>query len=184
MIKEHDYEPVWGLPEKLPEGEVILWQGKPDQRAFARRALHLPGLASYFAVLIAARIASVLMAGASLPVTAMDALYFIGPSLLVIAIALVFAWAVVRATPQAKTRAIPITSSDGTMKYSASSAVTGSEAPAISTETMRAATSTPKYAARPGRCRARRAKARWSGRPCQRIASPSGSFSGRPQTGS
>ncbi|WP_431272744.1 hypothetical protein [Dankookia sp. P2] len=20
MIKEHDYEPVWGLPEKLPEG--------------------------------------------------------------------------------------------------------------------------------------------------------------------
>jgi hypothetical protein len=98
VIKEHDYEPVWGLPEKLPEGEVILWQGKPDQRAFARRALHLPGLASYFAVLIAARIASVLMAGASLPVTAMDALYFIGPSLLVIAIALVFAWAVVRTT--------------------------------------------------------------------------------------
>jgi len=98
VIKEHDYEPVWGLPEKLPEGETILWQGRPDLRAFARRALHLPGLAAYFGVLVAARIVSVLMAGASLPVTAMDALWFIGPSLLVIAIALVFAWGVVRTT--------------------------------------------------------------------------------------
>ncbi len=98
MIKEHDYEPVWGLPEKLPEGEAILWQGRPDQRAFARRALHLPGLAAYFGVLVLARIVSVLMAGASLPVTAMDALWFIVPSLLVIGIALVFAWGVVRTT--------------------------------------------------------------------------------------
>jgi hypothetical protein len=98
VIKEHDYEPVWGLPAKLPEGETILWQGRPDQRAFARRALHLPGLAAYFGVLVAARIASVLMAGASLPVTAMDALWFIVPSLLVIGIALVFAWGVVRTT--------------------------------------------------------------------------------------
>ncbi|TDH63182.1 PH domain-containing protein [Dankookia rubra] len=98
MIKEHDYEPVWGLPEKLPEGEVIFWQGRPDQRAFARRALHLPGLAAYFGVLVAARVVSVLMAGASLPVTARDALWFILPSLLVIGIALVFAWGVVRTT--------------------------------------------------------------------------------------
>ncbi|HYI05579.1 MAG TPA: photosynthetic complex putative assembly protein PuhB [Reyranella sp.] len=98
MIKEHDYEPVWGLPAKLPEGETILWQGRPDQRAFARRALHLPGLATYFGVLVLARIVSVLMAGASLPVTAMDALWFIVPSLLVIGIALVFAWGVVRTT--------------------------------------------------------------------------------------
>jgi hypothetical protein len=98
VIKEHDYEPVWGLPEKLPEGEVVLWQGRPDQRAFARRALHLPGLATYFGVLVLARIVSVLMAGASLPVTAMDALWFIVPSLLVIGIALVFAWGVVRTT--------------------------------------------------------------------------------------
>jgi hypothetical protein len=98
VIKEHDYEPVWGLPGTLPEGEVILWQGRPDRRAFARRALHLPGLAAYFGVLVAARIVSVLMAGASLPVTAMDALWFILPSLLVIGIALVFAWGVVRTT--------------------------------------------------------------------------------------
>ncbi|WP_431272523.1 photosynthetic complex putative assembly protein PuhB [Dankookia sp. P2] len=60
--------------------------------------MHLPGLATYFAVLVAARIVSVLMAGASLPVTAMDALWFVVPSMLVIGIALVFAWGVVRTT--------------------------------------------------------------------------------------
>ncbi|MFZ4406022.1 MAG: photosynthetic complex putative assembly protein PuhB [Paracraurococcus sp.] len=98
MIKEHEYEPVWGLPEQLPEGETILWQGRPDLRAFARRALHLPGLATYFGVLVAARIVSVLMAGASLPVTALDALWFILPSLLVIGLGLAFAWGVVRTT--------------------------------------------------------------------------------------
>ena len=97
-IREHEYEPVWGLPEKLPEGETVLWQGRPDMRAFARRALHLPGLATYFAVLVGARIVSVLMAGASLPVTALDALWFIAPSLLVISLGILFAWGVARTT--------------------------------------------------------------------------------------
>lgn len=98
MIKEHDYEPVWGLPEKLPEGETILWQGRPDRRAFARRALHLPGLAAYFGVLVAARMVSVLMAGASLPMTLLDALWFVVPSVVVILLGLAFAWGVTRTT--------------------------------------------------------------------------------------
>ncbi|TCZ65990.1 photosynthetic complex putative assembly protein PuhB [Roseicella aquatilis] len=98
MIREHDYEPVRGLPERLPEGESILWQGAPDRRTFARRALHLPGLAAYFAVLVAARVASVLMAGASLPVTARDALWFVLPSAAVILLGLLFAWGVARST--------------------------------------------------------------------------------------
>jgi hypothetical protein len=97
-VREHDYEPVWGLPERLPEGESILWQGAPDRRAFARRALHLPGLAAYFAVLVAARVASVLMAGASLSVAARDALWFTLPSVAVIALGLLFAWGVARTT--------------------------------------------------------------------------------------
>lgn len=98
MIGEHDYEPVWGLPERLPEGETILWQGRPEWRGFALRALHLPGLALYFAALIAARIVSVLLAGASIPTTAMDALWFLVPSVVVLGLALLFAWGVVRTT--------------------------------------------------------------------------------------
>jgi hypothetical protein len=41
---EHDdfaVEPVKGLPEKPPAGEVILWQGRPDTWALAREALNL-----------------------------------------------------------------------------------------------------------------------------------------------
>ena len=32
MSAEHEFEPVPGLPETLPEGESMLWQGKPGWR--------------------------------------------------------------------------------------------------------------------------------------------------------
>jgi hypothetical protein len=97
-VREHDYEPVWGLPERLPDGETILWQGKPEWWNFAWRALHLPVLAAYFGVLVVARIVSVLMAGASVAVTARDALWFIAPSLGVLGLVLLLAWGIARTT--------------------------------------------------------------------------------------
>lgn len=53
MIREHDSEPVPGLPEALPPGETILWQGRPDWRSFALHGFHARKLAIYFAILIA-----------------------------------------------------------------------------------------------------------------------------------
>jgi hypothetical protein len=50
-MREHDSEPVPGLPEYLPQGETILWQGAPSWRPFALRAFHLRGLAAYFTAL-------------------------------------------------------------------------------------------------------------------------------------
>ena len=50
-MDEHEFEASPGLPERLPEGERLLWQGAPDWKALARRAYHLPELAGYFAVL-------------------------------------------------------------------------------------------------------------------------------------
>ena len=64
--REHDGEPQPGLPEALPAGERLLWQGAPDARVLARRAFHLRGLALYFAVLIVWRIAHLVGEGASL----------------------------------------------------------------------------------------------------------------------
>lgn len=52
-IKEHDFEPLPGLPAPLPEGEAILWQGRPAWRAVARRAMHTRMVAIYFVALIA-----------------------------------------------------------------------------------------------------------------------------------
>ncbi len=51
-MREHEIEPVPGLPEKLPEGEGILWQGSPRWWSLASRALHLRGLAIYFALMV------------------------------------------------------------------------------------------------------------------------------------
>lgn len=44
-------EPIQGLPERPPEGEEILWQGRPDALALARQSLLLYWVAGYFALL-------------------------------------------------------------------------------------------------------------------------------------
>ena len=49
---EHEFEAAPGLPEPLPAGEKILWQGAPDWRALAVRAFHLRKLAIYFAAML------------------------------------------------------------------------------------------------------------------------------------
>lgn len=49
---EHEFEAAPGLPEALPAGERLLWQGSPDARLIARQALHLHKVAAYFALLL------------------------------------------------------------------------------------------------------------------------------------
>jgi hypothetical protein len=51
-VREHDNEPLLGLPETLPPGERLLWQGSPDFLTFARRVLHVNKVVLWF-VLIA-----------------------------------------------------------------------------------------------------------------------------------
>lgn len=97
-LAEHDYEPVRGLPQRPPEGEQILWQGAPDWRLMARRSLHMPVLAAYFALLVSARAVAVALRGESLPGVVLDALWFVLPSLLVLGLVAAFAWGVARTT--------------------------------------------------------------------------------------
>ncbi len=52
---EHEFEAAYGLPEPLPKGESILWQGAPDVRDLAVRVFHLKKVAVYFVVLMAVR---------------------------------------------------------------------------------------------------------------------------------
>jgi Bacterial PH domain len=49
---EHEFEAQLGLPEKLPEGEVILWQGAPNAWAMGVHAFHLRTLGIYFALML------------------------------------------------------------------------------------------------------------------------------------
>lgn len=50
------FEPVRGLPEALPEGEHILWQGSPAPLRLARDALGLTWVAGYFVLLTVWRV--------------------------------------------------------------------------------------------------------------------------------
>ncbi|WP_353132383.1 photosynthetic complex putative assembly protein PuhB [Limnohabitans sp.] len=51
---EYEFEPQFGLPERLPSDEFIVWQGSPDVAALASSAFHIKKLAIYFALLIIA----------------------------------------------------------------------------------------------------------------------------------
>lgn len=63
---EHEFEPQHGLPEALPPGERLLWQGAPDWKAMAVEVFHLRQLALYFAVILLLRAGFVLADGAGL----------------------------------------------------------------------------------------------------------------------
>lgn len=53
MTEEHDdfaFEPVRGLPDRLPEGERLLWQGAPSWWRLAVHAFHVRKVAIYFGI--------------------------------------------------------------------------------------------------------------------------------------
>jgi len=50
---EHEFEPARGLPEHLPSGERVIWQGSPDAGSVARRIYRVPHAAAYFGTMLA-----------------------------------------------------------------------------------------------------------------------------------
>ena len=56
---EHEFEAALGLPEPLPAGETILWQGVPSWTAMAKHVFRLQWLAVYFAVIVVLQVFSV-----------------------------------------------------------------------------------------------------------------------------
>jgi hypothetical protein len=60
-MEDHDdfaFEPVPGLPEALPRGETMLWQGSPDWQALAISAFQLRKVAVYFGLLLTWKLAT------------------------------------------------------------------------------------------------------------------------------
>jgi len=93
---EHEFEAELGLPEPLPRGERLLWQGSPDWRVMAREALHTRTLSIYFAVLLALRGATTLSNGGSLLDAAEAMLWLLPLAVLAIAVLSVIAWLIAR----------------------------------------------------------------------------------------
>lgn len=95
---EHDFEPVHGLPEALPAGEHILWQGAPDWQQLAVRAFHVRKLAVYFSLLLALQVAVVLNNGGSLGAAALSLLWPASLALLALGACLLLAYLSARTT--------------------------------------------------------------------------------------
>ncbi len=58
-----DFEPVPGLPEELPDGERILWQGAPNWKVLTLSAFYVGGVLVYFVLLMAWRLYARTQAG-------------------------------------------------------------------------------------------------------------------------
>jgi hypothetical protein len=56
---EYEFEAALGLPEPLPQDEIILWQGAPNWKSMAKNVFHLQWLSLYFAVIVIWQIISV-----------------------------------------------------------------------------------------------------------------------------
>lgn len=93
---EHEFEAQPGLPEPLPRGERLLWQGSPDWRVLAREALHTRLLAVYFAGLLALRAATVLSGGGTLLAAAESVLILLPLAVLALGVLAGLAWLIAR----------------------------------------------------------------------------------------
>ena len=97
-VHEHEFEPQHGLPERLPAGEHLLWQGTPDWRVIARRVFHVNKVAAYFALMLAWRFATTLNDGGTL-VEALRSLAWLAPlAALGLGLLALLAWLTARTT--------------------------------------------------------------------------------------
>jgi hypothetical protein len=97
-VSEFEVEPVPGLPEELPEGESLRWQGAPRWGVLAVRAFHARTVAIYFGILIALRLGYLVMTGAPGKVALLSGLWLAIMCLLAVGILTLLAWAFARST--------------------------------------------------------------------------------------
>jgi hypothetical protein len=95
-LTEHGFEPVPGLPENLPQGETLLWQGRPGWRGFARGALHVRAIAAYFSLVAAWQGASVATSGGSVAESIAAAAVMMAIGAMPIAFLVAYAWMAAR----------------------------------------------------------------------------------------
>ena len=95
---EHEFEAAYGLPEPLPKGETILWQGAPDFSDLAVRVFHMRKVAIYFAVLAGIRGFFIYSSGAGALTIIAGILIVAGLALTAMAALGILAWLTARTT--------------------------------------------------------------------------------------
>jgi hypothetical protein len=97
-MTEYAYEPVPGLPERLPPGEVVLWQGAPRWQSLARHAFHTRAVAIYFLALVLLHFMWKFTGGEPLRSAVAGALWLMVLATIAIGLLVLLAWAMSRST--------------------------------------------------------------------------------------
>jgi Bacterial PH domain len=97
-MSDFDFERTDGLPGPLPEGERILWQGKPQWLSLAVHAFHVRKIAIYFAGLAVAQAIFRWADGGSLSQQGAALLWLVPMGLAAVAILAGLAWLSARTT--------------------------------------------------------------------------------------
>ncbi|WP_295448548.1 photosynthetic complex putative assembly protein PuhB [uncultured Thiodictyon sp.] len=97
-MTEYAYEPVPGLPEQLPPGESVLWQGAPRWQSLARYAFHTRAVALYFLALVLLNFMWKLTDGEPLRAAVAGAVWLTILATITIALLVLLAWAMSRST--------------------------------------------------------------------------------------
>ncbi len=95
---EHEFEAEHGLPEPLPRGERLLWQGAPVFASMVERVFHARTLAAYFALILLARAVTVAAQGGSAADAGIAALWLLPAALLALGNVVLLAWLTCRTT--------------------------------------------------------------------------------------
>ena len=94
----HEFEPQLGLPERLPPGEHVLWQGTPRWTLLARRVFHIRWAMAWFALMLGWLFADTWQAQGD-AWAALRALRWFGPlALLALGLLALLAWMTARTT--------------------------------------------------------------------------------------
>jgi Bacterial PH domain len=97
-MSDFDFDTKHGLPEALPQGERLLWQGKPHWVSLAINAFHVRKVMIYFAGLAVAQAGIRLMSGATAAEAARAFLWLVPLGLAAAGILTLLAWASARTT--------------------------------------------------------------------------------------
>jgi hypothetical protein len=98
------FDALPGLPEKPPQGELILWQGRPDAWALARDAYKIRWFAAYFALVVLWR-AGAAFADGGLSLALAIGLPYLALGLLGLGVIYFLAWVQARSTTYTLTTA-------------------------------------------------------------------------------
>ncbi|MCX8502970.1 MAG: PH domain-containing protein [Alphaproteobacteria bacterium] len=95
---DFDFDPVRGLPEVLPAGERMLWQGSPRWQDMALHAFHVRKVAVYFAVITLAVVVLRLADDSSLLEALKPVLWYLPLTLVAVGLLSGLAWASAKTT--------------------------------------------------------------------------------------